>query len=71
MDGNISEISYEACWTENDGMWSCGCGHKTIREAVGCMTRDGRSFVRAIQNGVTRFLNDDEFPDFLQALGSR
>ena len=73
MGENISEkleLSYEECWTENDGgVYGCGCEHRTIAEAVACMARDGKSFVRAVQGGTSRSLSDEEFPEFLSALG--
>ena len=63
------EISYEACWTENDGVYGCGCFHASIEEALRCMRRDGTSFVRAVENGVTRSLDDTEIGEYLMALG--
>lgn len=67
--GNIPDIRYEACWIESDGLYSCGCGHPTIDAAMGCLVRDGRSFIRAVQDGVTRSLDDVEMKEFLAALG--
>jgi hypothetical protein len=65
----VPEVRYEACWTENDGLYSCGCGHATIAEAIKCMAPDGRSFVRAVQEGISRSLNDCELGEFLVELG--
>jgi hypothetical protein len=67
--GNIPDIRYEACWIESDGLYSCGCGHRTIGAAMGCMVRDGRSFIRAVQDGTTRSLDEVEMKEFLAELG--
>ena len=69
MAASVSEVRYEACWTESDGLYSCGCGHDTISGAMRCMVPDGRSFVRALQAGITRSLNDGELGEFLIELG--
>ena len=28
---SISELRYVTCWTEDDGLYYCGCDHKTNR----------------------------------------
>ncbi len=61
-------LFYVVCWTETDGIYSCGHEHWTIREAVDCLIPDGRSFIRAEQNGVMRSLNDAEFIVFLEEI---
>lgn len=68
MAPNIPEIRYRACWTEDDGIYSCGHEHESIREALGCLVPDGRSFIRAWEAGVFRSLDEDEFICFLAAL---
>ena len=68
MGANISERVYVACFTADDGVYSCGHNHKTVREAMDCLVPNGGSFVRAIYAGVSRSLNDREFIDFLEAL---
>ena len=68
MGANISERVYVTCFTADDGVYSCGHNHKTVREAMDCMVPDGSSFVRAIDGGVSRSLNEREFVDFLEAL---
>jgi len=68
MGANISERVYVACFTADDGVYSCGHNHKTVREAMDCLVANGGSFVRAIYAGVSRSLNDREFIDFLEAL---
>lgn len=69
MAPNIPEVRYEACWTEIDGLYSCGCAHATIAEAMRCMVPDGRSFVRAVEDGLTRSLDDVEMKEFMAELG--
>ncbi len=59
---------YVACWTEDDGIYSCGHEHESIREALQCVVPEGRSFIRACESGVFRSLNDTEFGYFLVAL---
>jgi hypothetical protein len=59
---------YLACWTEDDGIYSCGHEHANVAEALKCIVPDGRSFIRACDSGVYRSLNDTEFAYFLVAL---
>jgi hypothetical protein len=68
MASNISEISYVACFTEDDGVYSCGHRHPTIREAMNCLVPDGGSFIRAYDGEILRSLTNREFIDFLEAL---
>lgn len=65
---NIPEIYYVACFTEDDGIYHCGHEHPTVREAMYCVVPDGGSFVRAVDAGVFRSLNNREFIDSLEAL---
>lgn len=62
---------YVACWTEDDGLYWCGCGHQTIAAAMECLIPDGRTFIRAWDKGVLRSLNDDELEIFIFELGAR
>ncbi len=61
---------YLACWTEDDGIYSCGHSHETVADAMRCLVPDGRSFIRACESGGagTRSLNEGEFAAFLAAL---
>ena len=68
MAANIPERRYVACFTADDGVYSCGHNHKSVREAMDCLVPNGGSFVRAMDAGVSRSLNDREFIDFLEAL---
>jgi hypothetical protein len=54
-------LFYVACWTEIEGIYSCGHEHVTIREALECLVPDGKSFIRARENGRVRSLNEEEF----------
>ena len=62
------EVTYVACWTEDDGVHSCGCHHPTIAAALRCLTPDGSTFIRAWDKdkGVLRSLNDDELGTFIR-----
>jgi hypothetical protein len=71
MAPNISDLHYEACWTENDGLYGCGCRHETIADAIGCVIGDGKHFVRAVEGGVSRSLNEEELREFVLALVRR
>jgi hypothetical protein len=64
----VPEVQYMACWTEDDGVHSCGCHHLTIAAAMGCLTPDGSTFIRAWDkdNGGLRSLNDDELETFIR-----
>ena len=64
-------LSYVTCWTETEGIYSCGHEHLTIGEALGCLVPDGRSFIRACDHGVVRSLNDLEMGIFLLELANR
>lgn len=50
-------------------MYSCGCRHKSIRDAMRCLVPDGRSFIRAVEKGISRSLDDPEWKEFLTELG--
>ena len=71
MAPNIPDVHYEACWTENDGIYSCGCEHPTIYDAMRCLVPDGSMFIRAVQDGISRSLNDTELIEFLAASSRR
>jgi len=68
MAPNTPEISYVACFTEDDGVYSCGHLHPSIREAMNCLVPDGGSFIRALDAGTFRSLSNREFIDFLESL---
>jgi hypothetical protein len=68
MATTIPEIYYVACFTEDDGIYHCGHEHPTVREAMNCVVPDGGSFVRAVDAGVFRSLDNREFVDFLEAV---
>ncbi len=68
MAPNIPDVHYLACWTEDDGIYSCGHEHESIADAMKCLVPDGRSFIRACESGVFRSLNEREFVTFLAAL---
>ena len=68
MASNIPEISYVACFTEDDGVYSCGHLHPSVREAMNCLVPDGGSFIRAHDGGTFRSLTNREFIDFLESL---
>lgn len=67
MSANIPDVRYEAFWTEKDGLYSCGCEHESVADAMGCVIPDGRTFIRAVQSGVTRSLDEYELRQFLNA----
>jgi hypothetical protein len=68
MPANTREISYVACFTQPDGVYSCGHSHPTVREAMNCLVPDGGSFIRAHDGGVFRSLSNLEFIDYLESL---
>ncbi len=68
MATNTPEIRYVACFTEDDGVYSCGHLHPSIREAMNCLVPDGGSFIRAHDAGTSRSLTNREFIDFLESL---
>lgn len=65
---NIPEVTYVACFTAEDGVYSCGHRHRSVREAMNCLVPDGGSFVRAHDAGVLRSLDNRELIDFLESL---
>ena len=69
MSSNIPDVRYLACWTEDDGIYSCGHEHESVADAMRCLVPDGRSFIRACESGVFRSLNEVETACFLLALG--
>ena len=68
MPSKTQEIKYAACFTEDDGVYSCGHLHPSIREAMNCLVPDGGSFIRAHDAGTFRSLSNREFIDFLESL---
>lgn len=68
LSRKFARTRYAACWTEDDGVYFCGHKHKTVAESMKCLVPDGRSFIRAFENGVSRSLMDEEFQEFLIAL---
>jgi hypothetical protein len=61
-------IFYVACWTEDDGVYSCGHSHQSVRDAMNCLVPDGGSFIRAHDDGLFRSLDNRQFIDFLESL---
>jgi hypothetical protein len=61
-------VHYVACFTEDDGVHSCGHSHPDVRDAMNCLVPDGGSFIRACDAGTFRSLDPREFIDFLEAL---
>ena len=68
MLAKTAEISYVACFTQVDGVYSCGHLHPSIREAMNCLVPDGGSFIRAHEAGTFRSLSNREFIDYLESL---
>ena len=68
MTASVFEVRYVTCWTEGKRLLACGCDHETIGSAMACMTPDGRTFIRAWENGVFRSLNDEELDEFIVEL---
>jgi len=68
MATNTPDISYVACFTEDDGVYSCGHLHPTVREAMNCLVPNGGSFIRAHDAGTFRSLSNREFIDYLESL---
>lgn len=64
------KVHYVACFTEDDGIYSCGHSHQSVGDAMHCLVPDGRSFIRAYDAGVFRSLDNREFIDFLEAMPS-
>jgi hypothetical protein len=68
MAPNTPDISYVACFTEDDGVYACGHLHPTVREAMNCLVPNGGSFIRAHDAGTFRSLSNREFIDYLESL---
>jgi len=68
MAPNTPEISYVACFTQDDGVYSCGHLHPSVREAMNCLVPNGGSFIRAHEAGTFRSLSNREFIDYLESL---
>ena len=68
MPAKTTEIRYVACFTQTDGVYSCGHFHPSIREAMNCLVPDGGSFIRAHEAGTYRSLSNPEFIDYLETL---
>jgi hypothetical protein len=68
LNNTAERTRYAACWTEDDGIYSCGHEHETIADAMKCLVPDGGSFVRAFESGLSRSLNEAEYQEFLAIL---
>jgi hypothetical protein len=68
MNTRMADIFYVACFIEDDGIYSCGHEHATVREAMNCIVPDGGSFIRAFEFGAFRSLDYRELIDFLESL---
>jgi len=68
VPGPDMPLRYAACWTEDDGIYFCGHHHVTVTEAINCLVPYGGSFIRAVENGKSRSLNESEYQEFLIAL---
>lgn len=68
MASTTPEITYVACFTADDGVYSCGHLHPSVRAAMNCLVPDGGSFIRAHDAGIFRSLTNREFIDFLESL---
>jgi hypothetical protein len=68
MAPTTPEIKYVACFTQDDGVYSCEHLHPSVREAMNCLVPNGGSFIRALDAGVFRSLTNREFIDFLESL---
>ncbi len=64
----IPDRYYVACCTWDDGIYSCGHDHPTVRDAMGCLMPNGGGFIRAHDAGVFRSLDNRELIDFLESL---
>lgn len=61
-------LFYMVCWTGVEGIYSCGHQHLSLGDALECLVPDGKSFIRASDEGRLRSLNDTEFSAFLSAI---
>jgi hypothetical protein len=61
-------LYYVACWIASQGLQRCGHQHESIAQAMACMTTEG-SFLRAVDRGTERSLDEDEMRTFLIELG--
>ena len=66
---SVHMVHYAACFSEDDGIYSCGHLHPSVRDAMNCLVTDGGGFIRAYDAGGFRPLTNGEFIDFLEALG--
>jgi hypothetical protein len=70
MATSTTEVRYVACWTEDDGIYSCGHDHETIPGAMECMV-PGRTFIRARENSGLRSLSEGEMAVFIIELAEK
>lgn len=68
MPASKPEISYVACFTQDDGVYACEHRHPSVREAMNCLVPNGGSFIRAHEAGNFRSLSNPEFIDYLESL---
>jgi len=66
--GFVRIVYYVACFTAEDGLYSCGHIHRTVRSAMNCLIPNGAGFIRAHDRGTFRSLDNMELIDFLESL---
>ena len=59
---------FVACWVLQNRMHSCEHEHGTINEVLPCLRQHPSAFIRVIEYGETRSLNDREWKQYVGLL---
>ncbi|MBV9086181.1 MAG: hypothetical protein JOY79_01735 [Acidobacteriaceae bacterium] len=59
---------FVACWLVQNRMHSCLHEHGCLKEVLPCLRQHPSAFIRVIEHGETRSLNDREWKQYVSLL---
>lgn len=59
---------FVACWVVQNRMHSCEHEHASINDVIACLRQHPSAFIRVIEYGETRSLNDREWKQYVGLL---
>ena len=63
-----AERRFVACWVANNRMYCCEHEHENLPEVLPCLRQHPASFIRVVEYGETRSLNDREWRQYVGLL---
>jgi ribulose bisphosphate carboxylase small subunit len=59
---------FVACWVIQNRMYCCEHEHSTLSDVMSCLRQHPSSFIRVLEYGETRSLNDREWKQYVGLL---